>query len=315
MDRRIFVAVGMAGLIGAAVTSHVGSLIHFSQTEYPKVKNPADLEAKILNEFVHTNSRILLTKQDIEASLYELKNEGGSGAAFHIGRGYFLTAQHVMEEGGENLRLLPQDSRNSYSPASYRVIAQDRNFDLALLKAPVDSSELKPTMSLGHISKEETVSLFQRYPTGLFKFMGHDPSKRVEIDLEGVDYFNRSKKLHLGKIVVEENSDLLETEGRVLAYKDEFFQRVNPRYHGNSANESFSSICAGVGNLSGSPIFVKVGENKYELVGVTAGLYNTMNHVATPRNPKGFEKMQQTGVTFVHNESISKFIRSYLMTK
>ncbi len=302
-------------------------------------------EAQLLKDFLTHVPQTSIGRGDIEKILYEIafaaqinkyvtKNYSARGRAISIGDGYFLTTYHVVahdsdfeenakiisEESSVNLsdvslQLVPQSNSlnapdNYVFPTGFEIVAYDKDSDLALLKAPVEKKEGKAKVHLAaELPKlDQGVSAFVR---------GTDVPKAIAYDfaLNGVNYYDGSRAMNLGKLILPANSLFTEIQGWVLPYHRNLISDESGKKHPHTleTNGNFSSILSRKG-YSGSPVFLRLNNGNYQFAGIADEGIWIKHMIPSPGEPFATDPIQQSGTIFTHRVPIERLIRKYIPT-
>ena len=311
MHRREFLTFGGTALAGGVV---LGSLI---DTKCNREIEP--LEKILLNDFLTYRNDSSIERQNISQLLFDIEakedpNSPGiwetKGRAVSIGDGYFFTAYHVVEptkDKKETMRILPQ-SRRGYvvnDAKNFELVAFHKNTDVALLKAPVEKTEGKASVHLGpwQLKEGNIVSTFTM-------LTGRPRQTDYNFELHGVDFYDKNKKMRVGRFYLPSGSLLFEREGSVLPYNEEEIKKIPGSGFVSAQSANFSSMINYNGN-SGAPVFVRLRDGKYALVGIVTIAVQIKHSIKTPGNPLGYDSTAQIGTIFAHKDSIERLIRAY----
>ena len=274
-----------------------------------------ELEESLLLDLLSFPANHYIDRKNIESILFDVKDkETTRGRAVHIGDGYFFTAYHVVDGNTKNIKLVPQLRRWGHLvdyTTSFKILDYDNESDIALLQAP--SNKRKEGATKLHLASEipsigDKVSVFIR--------ISNVPRNAVyEFEYDGKDFYDESKPApKIGKLILPADSLLLEKEGKVLRYDQQYFLKIKGYYKGTPENENFTSISAFDGE-SGQPVFLKISDDKYVFAGIARGAVGIKHKIPTPNHPLGYKGMQQTGAFFVHREPIKRLILKYLKNR
>jgi len=211
MNRRQF--------IKAALILSTGTAVGF----WPSViKSPKkELELELLTDFITWSEDSYVDKKTIRRNLFEILRDGSTiGRATYIGRGYLLTAHHIVENGIDKMQVKRQGSdAHSTSAQEFSIADYNETDDLALLKMP--SIDRKANMNL----LNRVPGLDERVST-LSVLYGHSKGKRYELDYDGFDYYDRDKKVkNLGKLILPAGSTLFEREGKIQRFDEKNYKK------------------------------------------------------------------------------------------
>ena len=298
-----WLGIGVASAGGAFAAKRYG-LRPFKSNLPDKV-----IETKILDDFLTYTEKDSIDKRRIETLLYDIVNKRTRGRAVHIGDGYFLTAYHVVKGVETSHKLVPQSIRYRNYAKDFKILYYDSDADIALLKASVDNREGK---SLVHLSPRilrigENVLLFTR-------LSGSPLSQSYEYEIYGKDYYDEKSDMKIGKFSLQAGSLLFETQGFVLVKNDSLILKdvigVDEISKKSLKYNQFTSLMMYQGD-SGSPVFLRLGVDRYVLAGIATSALGIQHKIITPNHPLKYKGMQQTGASFAHRDSIEKFIMNY----
>ncbi len=291
MNRREFLRSSGTLALGAVLNSC-----------YPRERR----ESRLLTEFLESEK--VTDRRDIERILYdinEIDRQGKKsikGRATHLGDNFFLTAYHVVDKG--NLELVPQTRRGNVwdSSQEFEVVEYDEDSNLALLKTD-KKYKGKPSLHLSY-----KIPLLGDDVSTFIRLIGDPHHVDYEYELRGRDFYDNSKEILLGKLVIPANSLVYEKQGKVL-------ERIPNDIEGKE-NQLFSSIASSE-DESGQHVFLRKGDN-YFFAGILTGFYKLDNELDNKIEinyhhfGEEFLNLKQTGSFFAHREPIERLIRRYV---
>ena len=277
-------------------------------------KSKKELEIELLNDFLEP-SEAYLNKKDITETLYEIQLSCEFGRetvsrATYLGDNLFITSYHVVDEGPEDLVLIPQWKRNYGSDfqRKFIVVEYDPVSDLALLKTTEENNKGKAKLHLNRIipSLNDRVSSFSW-------LTGKTSKKTFEVKCDGRDLYDQTKIIrNLGKLILPANSHLFESEGKVLKYNKEYAEKnFSRRRYTDPENNIITSIKGDHGS-SGQPVFLKKDKDKYQFIGITRGGFPLDYCTPVSNHPLGEREIVQTIAFVVHRGPIEKLVRGYI---
>ena len=281
----------------------------------PTKKSKKELEIELLNDFLEP-SEACLTKEEITDTLYEIQLVFESGretvsSATYLGDNLFITSYHVVDEGSEDLVLIPQWKRN-YGlnfQRKFTIAEYDSGSDLALLKTTEENNKGKAKLHLDNIipSLDDRVSSFSW-------LTGKTSKETFEVKCDGRDLYDQTKIIKdLGRLILPANSHLFESEGKVLKYNKEYMEKNYSQegFKSRPENNIITSIKGDHGS-SGQPVFIKKDKDKYQFIGVTKGGFPLDYYTPVSNHPLGESEIVQTIAFVVHRSPIEKLVRGYI---
>jgi len=296
MDRRTFLALLGGGVVFATAPIWADPVTWKSEEE---------LEKDILEDFISPKGTI--ERKDISKLLQIIQKNGNTIAkGLHIGDGYHLTNYHVIRDGLEDLEINAQMLfYRTLEDRPLELVTYDERADLALLKSP---SRGKRGNALVHLPSQ---NLEENDAVSYFTVVSGRPRNEDMVqELYGVDYHDRKTKTRIGRIILPAESRLLESEGFVLAHDiltDEKRQKL-----GLSGEIFTPTSLLSYNGKSGSGIFRKTNEGKYEFTGVISSAISFGNYIDAPNHPLGYRDMEQVATYVVGRNPIEDMIRNYL---
>jgi len=279
-----------------------------------KKKSKKELEIELLNDFLEP-SEAYLNKKEITDTLYEIQlviefGRETVSRATYLGDNLFITSYHVVDEGSEDLVLIPQWKRN-YGlnfQRKFKVVEYDPDSDLALLKTTEADNKGKAKLHLNKIipSLDDRVSSFSW-------LTGKTSKETFEVKCDGKDLYDQTKTIkNLGKLILPANSHLFESEGKVLKYNKEYMEmNYSRKGYTNPENNIITSIKGDHGS-SGEPIFFKKDKDKYQFIGITKGGFPLDYYTPVSNHPLGESEIVQTIAFVVHRSPIEKLVKGYI---
>ena len=293
-----FVCGGVEGVEMVGLTSLLKRIRHPLGASHPNVETIQGMDdLKRKTDFLRVflaSSNGHVDKVGIESVLYDIENEKGVlGRAVHIGDGSLLTALHVIRPVGLQLvQQLRQGQKEKYAK-KFEVVEYDANNDVALLRMHDYENTEKPLIQLGNRVPQlgETVSEFVR----VYGSMGSD----YIFQFKWEDAYYSSDTYGLGRIILPANSHFLEKQGEVR------YNRDNTPSNSTYRENCFYAPIPTLEGDSGSPIFLRVADDKYVFVGILSRSYGTRHPL---RNKRGYF----TGAVIVDRGPIERLILQYL---
>ena len=278
-------------------------------------KSKKELEIELLNDFLEP-SDTYLNKKEITDTLYEIQlvceygRETVSSATF-LGDNFFITSYHVVDEGSEDLVLVPQWKRNHglNFQRKFKVVEYDPDSDLALLKTTEADNRGKAKLHLNKTipSLDDRVSSFSW-------LTGKTQKEAFEVKFDGKDLYDQTRIIkNLGKLILPANSHLFESEGKVLKYDKEYMKKHYSRkgFSSSPENHILTSIKGSHGS-SGEPVFLKKDRDKYQFTGITKGGFPLDYYTPVSNHPLGESQIVQTIAFVVHRNPIENLIKGYI---
>ncbi len=278
-------------------------------------KSQKELEIELLNDFLNP-SETYLNKKEITDTLYEIQLVCEYGRetvsrATYLGDNLFITSYHVVDDGSEDLVLVPQWKRKDglNFQQKFKVVEYDSESDLALLKTTETDNKGKAKLHLDKIipSLDDKVSSFS-WLTG-------NPSKKsFEIKCDGKDLYDQNKIIkNLGKLILPANSHLFESEGKVLKYNKEYMKKnYSKKGFELSPENNIITTIKGSHGSSGEPVFYKEDNDKYQFAGITKGGFTLDYSTPVTNHPLGETEITQTIAFVVHRSPIEKLVKGYI---
>lgn len=326
INRRDFLKTAAMGVLGAALGLNAGCAGISRYTESLSAAlgiSEGELEIDLFNDFISPKEMKRVTKEEIEPNLMEIVSPiDVLGKTFHIGDGYCLTADHVIYPydhvmyadhivfNEDEMRINPQGDPYIFDrEMGFKVLKRNPRNDVTLIRIDGYERSGKALFSIA-----ENI-----HPVGdrlsFFTRLDREMKEHYVREYDGVGFFDEKKEMEkLGRLILYEDSLLYERQGKVLEYGVEELKKVSGDIGVNEGNECFSSLLAYAGN-SGSPIFYRLGDNKYVLAGILSSTVYTKHKIAMPDHPLGkffdYESLQ-TGGIFINRGPIVQLIKNYL---
>lgn len=292
--------------------------------EKPQKKKYSEIENETLGRFLQNRDSALLTKKNISERLFDIQsNDGTAGRAVAIGKGYLLSAWHVIRDD-KNYCAVLQSERMDGPCFDLFVLAQSPENDLVLLKSSSRDKRINlPVIALSSLSPSGQM---QSEYTFYKNLSGSGERKNFSLDYSIEEFYmpKGSQKTHRAGLRYFPSLNLFEISGYRMSYDIKNIEKIYGKgknrkvdsketflYDLSQENEYLFSFPVFNGD-SGSGIFIKDHRGQLSLTGIVLRAWNTRKMIATPGNPLGHKAMQTT-ITFAANrDSIENFIIRYI---
>jgi len=252
-----------------------------------------------------------------------IKHHSTHANAVHIGRGFFLTSGHIIDDEKEldDLSLLNQSERASYNPNRYKfkIVADSPEDEITLIEAtPADEKQASRLRTGPSIHLSATDAQPGELVSSLDQLTGGSKTRDKTIDLRGSDFYNPGQQVDLGSIRFHARPNVLETQGKVIPYDADAINREHPPHtmnrYGTRNPEIYSLATLLRYDGESGEVIHRVTPNGYELAGIFNGWFGRKEWIETPDHPLGYEKCQHITAEYTKTGRIRELIQKHIET-